>query len=78
MASVKLMASQARTIFQYKNTRMKVLKCCSNIYFNEQCLYRIVRSCANIKLPNTSPDARTTQRKIHIMRTYKRRNNVPV
>ena len=24
MASVKLMASQARTIFQYKNTRMKV------------------------------------------------------
>ena len=31
MASVKLIASQARAIFQYKNTRIKVLKCCTNI-----------------------------------------------
>jgi hypothetical protein len=38
MASVKLIASQARTIFQYKNNRIKVLKCYANIYFNKQCL----------------------------------------
>ena len=24
------------TIFQYKNTRTKILKCCANIYFNKQ------------------------------------------
>jgi len=66
---VKLIASQARTIFQYKNTRIKVLKCFANIYFNKQCLNkRIVPSYANLKIPNTSPAARTTQRKIHSMR----------
>ena len=69
MASVKLIASQACTIFQYKNTRIKVLKCCTNSYFNKQCLNkRIVPSYANIKLPNTSPAPRTTQRKVHSMR----------
>ena len=69
MASIKLIASQARTIFQYKNTRIKVLKCCTNIYFNKQCLNkRNVPSYANIKLPNTSPAARTTQRRVHSMR----------
>ena len=36
MASIKFIASQARTIFQYKNTRTKVLKWCANIYFNKQ------------------------------------------
>jgi len=36
MASVKLIASQARTVFQYKNTRIKVLKFCVNIYFKKQ------------------------------------------
>jgi len=38
MASIKFTGSQARTIFQYKYTRTKVLKCCANIYFNKQCL----------------------------------------
>ena len=43
VASVKMIASQARTIFQYKNTRIKVLKYCANIYFNKQCLAK--RGC---------------------------------
>ena len=39
MPSVKLfLASQARSIDQYKNLKSKVLKCCTNIYFNSQCL----------------------------------------
>jgi len=38
MASINFIESQARTIFQYKNTRTKVLKCCTNIYFSKQCL----------------------------------------
>ena len=54
MASVKLIASQARAIFQYKNTRIKVLKCCANIYFNKQCLNkRIIPSydCTHYGIP---------------------------
>ena len=68
MASKKFVASQARTIFQYKTTRIKVLKCCANIYFNKQCLnQKIVTRYADIKL-NTSPAARNTQKKVHSMR----------
>jgi len=36
MTSVKFVASQARSINQYKNLRVKVLKCCAIIYFNRQ------------------------------------------
>ena len=69
MASIKFVACQAHTIFQYKNTRIKVLNCCANIYFNKQCLIKkIVPNYANIKLPNTSPATRTTQKKIHTVR----------
>ena len=72
MASIKFRASQARTIFQYKNTGTKVLKCCANIYFNKQFLIKkIIPGYANIKLPNTSPAARIIQNKVHIMRIKK-------
>ena len=40
MPSIKLLASQAKCINQYKNLRVKVLKCCVNIYFNRQCIKR--------------------------------------
>ena len=69
MASVKFIASQARTIFQYKTTRIKVLKCCANVYYNKQCLNKkIVPRYADIKPLNTSPAARNTQKKVHNMR----------
>jgi hypothetical protein len=69
MALIKFIANQGRTIFQYKNIRNKVLKCCANIYFNKQFLNnKIIPSYANIKLPDTSPAARKSQRKIHDMR----------
>jgi hypothetical protein len=68
-ASFKFVASQARTIFQYKNTRIKVLKCCANIYLNKECLVKkVIPGYANIKLSNTSPATRTTQKKVHVMR----------
>ena len=36
--------------------RIKVLKCCANIYFNRQCLQQaIVPKYANIKIPQTLP-----------------------
>jgi len=34
MASVRFTASQVRSIYQYKNLRIKVLKCCADIFFN--------------------------------------------
>jgi hypothetical protein len=46
--NVKLIASQARAIFQYKNTRVEVLKCCANIYFNKQCLIKRIRKVEKV------------------------------
>jgi hypothetical protein len=69
MALIKFIASQAHTIFQYKNIRNKVLKCCANMYFNKQCLNNeIIPNYANIKLPKISPAASKTQKKVHVMR----------
>ena len=70
MASIKFTASQARSIFQYKSTRTKILKCCANIYFNKATsnIKKFIPGNANIKLPNTSPAARIAQEKVHIMR----------
>jgi len=34
MASINFIASQAKSINQYKNLRTKIMKCCANIYFN--------------------------------------------
>jgi mannitol/fructose-specific phosphotransferase system IIA component (Ntr-type) len=69
MAPIKFVASQARTINQYKNIRTEVLKCCANIYFNKQCLVKkIVPNYANIKVPHTSPTTLVTQKKIHFIR----------
>jgi hypothetical protein len=54
-------ASQARTIYQYKNIKTKVMKCCANIYFNRQCLNKkLVPNYAKIKVPLTSPAASQT------------------
>jgi hypothetical protein len=38
--NVKLIASQAHTITNYKNTKIKLMLCCANIYFNNQCIRR--------------------------------------
>jgi len=35
-------ASQAKSIYLYKNIRSKLLKCCVSIYFNKQCLAKKV------------------------------------
>ena len=56
MAPIKFLASQARSANKYKNVRMKVMKCCANIYFNRQCLAKkVIPNNANIKFPYTSP-----------------------
>ena len=66
MASVNFMASQARSIYQYKNLRVKVLKCCADIFFDRQCLpkKKIVLNYANVKVWVTSPASLVTQNEI--------------
>ena len=56
MANFKFVASQAKTINLYKNTRSKLLKCCANIYFNKQCLVKkVIPKYTNLKFMNNSP-----------------------
>jgi len=46
-------------IYQYKNLKFKVLKCCADIFFNRQCLTKkIIPNDSNIKVPVTSPALR--------------------
>jgi len=62
MPSVKLAASQAKSVYLYKNLRAKVQWCCSNIHFNRQYLTQgLIPKCALIKIPYTSPAATFTQ-----------------
>jgi len=55
MAPFKFAASQARSIHNYKNLKIKVLKCNADIFFNWQCLTKkIIPNYTNIKVPITS------------------------
>jgi exonuclease VII large subunit len=65
MSSMKfVIASQAWNISAFKNLKRRVLQCCSNIYFNKQCLlHGLTPKYANIRVPRTSAAAMVTQRK---------------
>jgi flagella basal body P-ring formation protein FlgA len=66
---IRLIASQAQTINNYKNRKMKLLLCCANIYFNKQYLTQnLIPTYAKIKVANTSTAAKLTQRKTQILR----------
>jgi hypothetical protein len=63
----KFIASQAKSINSYKNTRSKLLKCCANIYFNKQCLAkRVIPKYADTKFQNTSLAAQCSSKKTQI------------
>ena len=69
MTNVKLIASQAHLVNQYKNIRSKLQKCCANIYFNKQCITKkIIPKYVNIKIANTSPASQTTAKKAQLIR----------
>jgi hypothetical protein len=69
MDIIKFIAGQANSIYQYKNVRTKILKCCADISFNLQCLIKkVVPNYAKIKVPATSPASLVTQNKIHTIR----------
>ena len=66
MANIKFVASQAKTINLYKNTRSKLLKCWANLYFNKQCLVKkkkVIPKYANQKFTNNSPVSQITIKK---------------
>jgi hypothetical protein len=66
MDHTKIIAGQAYTINAYK-IRTKIMKCSANIYFNQQCLIRkIIPKYEKLNIPNTSPAAQMTKKKIHI------------
>lgn len=80
----KFLASQARTINKYKNTRSKLLKCGANIYFNKKCLSNnVTPKYARIKFTNNSPAAIRTSIHAQILRVkneikllYKKKDNL--
>jgi len=64
MAPFKFAASQAHSIHQYKNLKIKVLKGNSDIFFNRQYLTeKINPNYANINVPITSPASHITKTK---------------
>ena len=66
---VKVNASQATSIYKYKNLRQKLLKCNANIHFNKQCLgQKVIPTYAKLRIPYTSPASITTQRKTQLIR----------
>jgi len=69
MPSLKLTASQTKSIYLYKNLKAKVQNCCSNIYFNRQCLkLGLIPKYAQIKIPYTSPVSVVTRKKTQTTR----------
>jgi hypothetical protein len=69
MVFIKFNASQARTIHRYMNLKTKLMKFCANLYFNRQCLVKkLIPKYANIKVPNTSPAADYTSKKVRNIR----------
>jgi len=65
-------ASQAKSIYLYKNLRTKVQKCCAYLYFNQQCINQgVIPKYAKIKVPYTSPASTITQKKMPCLRTKK-------
>jgi len=66
MPSFKIFAaSQAESIYLYKNVRTKVQKCCVNIYFNQQCLKQgVIPKYVQIKVSYTSPTSTIMQKKM--------------
>jgi hypothetical protein len=50
MVNIKFIASLAKSINLYKNTRYNQLNCCANIYFNKQCLVKkVIPKYASLK-----------------------------
>jgi len=69
MTNVKLIASQAHLVNQYKNIRSKLQRYCANIYFNKQRITKKINpKYVNTKIANTLPASQTTAKKAQLIR----------
>jgi hypothetical protein len=69
MDTIKVIASQAKSVNMYKNSKTKLLQCCANICFSKQCVTQSVTpSYAKIRVPYISPAANITQQKLQLLR----------
>ena len=68
MINIKFIASQAKSINLYKNTRSKLLKYCASIYFNKQCIAKnVIPKYVSIKFISTSPISQVSAKKAQII-----------
>jgi hypothetical protein len=65
MSHLKVINACRGPIHRFESLKRKIYNCNASIYFNQQCLKnKLVPTYANIKIPNTSPAHKHTQRKI--------------
>jgi len=69
MTHLKVINASWGSIHTHENLKRKLYKCNANIYFNQQCLKKqLIPTYAKIKVPNTSPAHKYTERKIPNLR----------
>ena len=69
MTNSMIMNASRGSILKYGNVLSKLHKCNANIYFNRQCIKKQqTPSYANMKVPNTSPACKHTQKKLPTIR----------
>ena len=69
MNHLKIVHASQGPIRKYEDLKRKLYFCNAHIYFNKQCAKKqLVPSYARIKVPNTSPAAKFTLKKVHRLR----------
>jgi len=54
MSQLKIVNASQGHIHEYENTKRKLYRCNTSIYFNKQCLQKkLIPSYAKVKIPNT-------------------------
>jgi hypothetical protein len=67
----------AQSINLYKNSRTKIMKCCVNIHFIKQCLYKkLIPKYANLNISNTSPASLITAKEVQVIHLKDEIDNV--
>jgi hypothetical protein len=70
MSHLKIINASQGSIHEYENVKRKIYNCNASIYFNKQCLLKkLIPTYARIRIPNISPAAKFTQRKVQTIRT---------
>ena len=69
MNHLKIVNASQGIVRQYENVKRKLFECNANIYFNRQCHQMgLIPNFAKIKIPISSPAAKSTQRKTQNLR----------